>query len=249
MKRFIIFVSLVTALTVFLVINAKAQTLDTTKVEAKDCKIHSFASIGLVSQYLWRGTMLDNKPNIQPILGLTFGGFELGAAGSLSSINNYYEADLYASYTYKLLKLSVTDFYIDLSGTANNQSYFNYSDTACFHHILCDLVFLGTEKFPVKLTASTMLYSGWDLDNSGLSKYTTYFEARYFHEKWELFTGAITRQCDFYLNKVDAFNVVNIGAAYNYSIDFSDSYSLPTIFQLCVNPQMEKFYFTFGVTF
>ena len=245
MKRFIIFISLLIALTVFLVVNASAQATDTTKT----LKVHTFANAGLVNQYLWRGTLLDNKPNIQPILGMTLGSFEIGTIGSLSVLNNYYEADLYASYTYKLIKLSITDFYFDLSGPINNQNYFDYSKTSCYHHFLCDLIFQGTEKFPVKITASTLLNSGWDLYDSGKKKYTSYFEAKYFHKKWEMFIGAITKKSDFYQNKISGINVVNVGAAYNYSIDFSKSYSLPSVFQLCVNPQMEKIYFTFGVTF
>jgi hypothetical protein len=249
MKRFIIFITALIALTVFFVAQTSAQTADTTKLDTNKVKVESFANAGFVSQYLWRGTMLDNRPNIQPILGVKICNLEVGAIGSLSFLNNYYEVDLYASYTYKFMKLTVTDFYIDLSGAANNQRYFNYSDTIGYHHVMCDLVFMGTEKIPVKLTASTMLYSGWDLNENAKSKFTTYVEARYLYKEWELYVGAISGQSNFYLNDVDGFNVVNVGAAYNYKIKFNDKYSLPSVAQICVNPQMEKIYLTFGVTF
>jgi hypothetical protein len=147
------------------------------------------------------------------------------------------------------MKLSVTDFYIDLSGTVNNQNYFDYSDTIGYHHIMCDLSFIGTEKIPIKLTASTLLYSGWDLDKKGKAKFTTYAEARYLYKDWELYVGAISGQCDFYLNNVDGYNVVNVGAAYNYKIKINDNFNIPAVTQICINPQMEKIYFTFGVTF
>lgn len=237
-------------LTLFLVYQSSAATTDSTKVDTCKVKVEPFANVGVVSQYVWRGTMLDNKPNLQPILGLTIGNFEIGTVGSLSTLNNYYEADLYASYTFfNRLKFAVTDFYIDLSGAANSQSYFNYSDTAVSHHIVADAMWLCSKRFPVKLTASTILHSGWDLYNTGEKKFTSYFEARYYKESWELYVGALTGQSDFYLNNVDGFGIVNVGAAYNYKIKFNDQYSLPMVTQLCVNPQMEKFYLTFGVTF
>jgi len=234
-------------LSLFLVLSSYGQTIDTTK--APKTKVETFANVGFVSQWVWRGTILDNKPNIQPLVGLTYGGLELGAVGSLSTLNNYCEADLYATYKYKFMKISITDFYIDLSGTANSQNYFDYSDTACGHHIMADLVFLGTEKIPVKITVSTMLYGGWDQDSIGKSKYTTYLEARYLYKGWEIFAGALTGQSDFYLNDGSGFNIVNVGALYNYSIKFNEKFSLPTAVQVCVNPQMKKFYLTFGVTF
>jgi hypothetical protein len=247
MKKFIIFISLLAGLTVLFVLRASGQTVDTSKTDVNKIKIETFAGAGVVSQYVWRGTMLDNRPNIQPILSLKTGNIEVGTIGSVSVLNNYYEADLYASYTYKFLKLSATDFYIDLTG--NNQDCFNYSDTAGYHHIMCDLTFMGTNKIPIRLTASTLLYSGWDLSENGNSKYTTYLETRYLCEDWEIYVGAITGQSDFYLNKLNGFNVVNVGAAYNYKIKFNETYTLPSNIQLCVNPQMEKIYLTFGVTF
>jgi len=190
--RFIIFVSALVGIVIFLAFNASGQTTDSVRTDTCKAKIETFANVSLVSQYVCRGTMLDNKPNIQPVVGLAVGGFEIGAFGTVSLLNNYYEADLYAAYTFKYFKLAVTDFYIDLSGTANGQNYFDYSDTAGGHHIACDLIFLGTEKVPLKITASTMLYSGWDLYSSEKAKYTTYLEARYLYKGWEIFVGALS---------------------------------------------------------
>lgn len=245
LKRFIIFVTLLVGVSLFFAFTASSQTVDTAK--ASKLKVETFANVGLVNQYVWRGMQLDGKPNIQPVLGLAVDNFEVGAAGTLSFLNNYSEAALFASYKYKFLKLSVTDLYIDLS--ANNQDYFNYSDTIGYHHLFCDLSFVGTEKVPLKLTVSTLVHSGWDLDSTSKGKFTTYVEAKYPLNNWEFCVGAVTGQSDFYLSNVDGFSVVNISAAYNYSIKFSDSYSLPVVSQLCVNPQAQKIYFTFGITF
>ena len=260
MGRFIIFVTAVVALTVFFSIRAAGQTPDTTKAIHNKIKVQPFANVSLVSQYLWRGTMLDGKPNIQPLLGLGIGGFEVGVFGSVSVLNPYREADLYASYTYKFFKLTVTDFFID-SGFTKKSNYFDYSKSAMGHTIVCDLTFLGTKKFPVKIMASTVLYGGLDSKdsaNSFKSRYTTYLEARWLHKGWEVFAGVITGQSSFYFNVLDKdgknyvtgkFGIVNVGVAYTYNIVISDKYSVPVFAQASANPQMNKFYFTFGVTF
>lgn len=278
-KRFIIFITLLIGLFGFFVFSATAQIVSNTSTnlyliesnvdinnystdssivvennllsDTNVAKINSqpFANISFVNQYLWRGTLLDSKPNLQPILGFDYGNFEIGVIGSLSLLNNYSEVDLYASYKYKSFKLCVTDLYVDLSGSSNNQEYFNYSDTAGYHHVMLDLTYLGTERFPLKLTASTMIHSGWDLNVNGKSKYTTYFEAKYSHKSYDFFVGALTGGSDFYLNDCDRFNVVNVGVAYNYNIQLGDICSVPFVSQLCINPQMQKIYLNFCVTF
>jgi hypothetical protein len=248
--RFIIFVSTLIFFFLFLAFSASGQTTtDSLKVDSTKSKVESFAGATIVSQNVWRGTMLDNKLNIQPLVGLGIGNFEIGAFGTVSLVNSYSEADLYASYSFKNMKIMFTDFYADLSGVANSQNYFDYSDTSGYHHIMCDLIFLGTEKIPLRITASTMLYGGLDLYGSGKRRYTTYFEARYLYREWEMFVGAFSGGSDFYMNDADGVNIGNVGVAYNYEIEISDKFKLPTIAQVCVNPQMKKFYFTFGVTF
>jgi hypothetical protein len=242
-------------------------TNDSTKVDSTKYKVETFANAGLTSQYLWRGALLDSKPNIQPIVGLTYGGFELGAIGSVSFLTNYTETDVYASYKFKCFKLTATDFFIDVSSGATDnlaKTYFDYSATyvkdslgsitgvspqTSGHHVLCDLSFIGTEKIPLKFTISTVLHSGWDLDNNGNKKYTTYFEMRYPCKSWEVYVGGISGQSDFYINKLKGFNIVNVGTSYSYNIKINDNYNIPAIAQLCINPQLEKIYFTFGVTF
>jgi len=221
-----------------LLINAQSfsQTVDSTK-----CKVESYGNVGVVSQYICRGIMMNGKPNIQPVLGLKYKGIDLNASGSISVSNNFYELDLIASYTYKIIKLFAIDYYYDV---LSNQSYFNFSDTAGFHHVECGLSILPSEKFPMRFTIATIVYSGWDLDASNKQSYTTYIGARYFHRNWELYIAGITGKSYFYLNDVDGFNIIKIGATYNYKIkDF------PATIQLCMNPRMEKFHLIFGIVF
>jgi hypothetical protein len=256
-KRFIVLIALTTGLIVFLSLTSSAQEAkfpikaDSTIVDTvkKEClKPSLFGSGMLVSQHVWRGVLLDSKPNIQPNIGVGIGGFEFGAFGTVSFFNDYSEVDVYASYTYKSFKLMVTDFYIDLGGSSKSQDYFDYSDTAGYHHVMCDLIFIGSEAIPVRVTASTMLHSGWDVDSLNKPKFTTYLEARYLRNDFEFFVGGITGQSDFYLNKNNGFNIINVGAAYNYHLRFNEI-EIPLSTQLCVNPQLQKAYLTFLVIF
>jgi hypothetical protein len=245
MGRFIIALALTAGLIVFLTLGATAQTTDSLTVEKT--KLEPFSNVSFASQYVWRGVMLDGKPNIQPLVGLAYGGLEVGAFGSLSTLNSYAEVDLYASYKYKCVKLTLTDFYVDLSGPMNDQKYFNYSDTMGYHNLMVDISIGGSEKFPILFTASTIVYGGWDLDTLGKSNYTTYLEARYLNTKFEAFVGVISGQSAFYLNDQDEFGLLNVGVLYKSAIKFKD-FELPVATQFCVNPQMEKVYLTFVLT-
>jgi hypothetical protein len=248
--RFIAFVSTLIVFFLFLAFGVSGQTTtDSLKIDSTKSYVNSFIGVTIVSQNVWRGIMLDNKPNIQPVFGLEIGNFEIGAFGTVSLVNSYSEVDLYASCSLKNMKIILTDLYIDLSGTANNQNYFDYSDTSVHHHIMCDLMFLGTESIPLQITASTMLHSGWDLYGSGKKRYTTYLEARYLYKEWEMFVGAFSGGSNFYINDANGINIGNVGVAYNYEIEINDKFKLPTMAQVCVNPKMKKLYFTLGVTF
>jgi hypothetical protein len=246
MKRFIIFTALLLGLILFASFGGFSQTTinDTSKFDTTKVKTESFACAGLVSQYVWRGVMLDNRPNIQPLLSLKRGGLEIGTLGSLSLMNDYYEVDLYASYSYKFFKLCVTDFYIDLSKGIYQQRYTNYTTGACYHNVIADLVIPPMNKFPFKLTLSTILYGGLDVTSNGNGKYTTYAEARFIKKEWEVFVGGISGGSSFYMNDGKNAGVINLGAVYNYSIC-----KLPSTVQFCANPQIEKIYLTFSVTF
>jgi len=54
---------------VIVIVNTKVLAQDTTTVQKT--KIEGFINFDLVSGYVWRGTMLDAKPNIQPVFGAT----------------------------------------------------------------------------------------------------------------------------------------------------------------------------------
>jgi len=239
---------LITILMVFAVIviaNTKVLAQDTVAVQKT--QIEGFISFDLVSGYVWRGTILDTKPNIQPVFGASYGNFTLGVFNSISVKNDYYETDLFASYAIgNFVNVTVTDFYIDITPTIS-QSYTNYSDTIGYHNIVGDITIGNVDKFPFLFTASVIGYGGLDFNDDGKQNYTGYFELKYVHNNYEIFAGALTGKSDFYLN--NGAGVVNLGAKFNKEIKVTEAFSVPVGVSLITNPQMEKVYVVLALSF
>lgn len=238
-------IKIIMVFAVIFTVNAQVLAQDTVSVQKT--KVEGFINFDLVSGYVWRGTMLDTKPNIQPVFGASYGGFTLGVFNSVSVINSYYETDIFASYAIgNFVTISVTDFYVDLDPTIS-QSYTNYSDTAGYHNVVADVIFGNAEKFPFLFTASVITYGGLDLNENGKQNYTGYFELKYIHNNYEIFAGALTGQSDFYLN--NGAGIVNVGAKFNKEIKVTDKFTVPVGMALITNPQMEKVYVVLSLSF
>lgn len=242
MKKTAVFAILMSVVLILGINNVYSQ--DSTKTEKN--KVELFSNFDLTTGYVWRGVMLDNKPNVQPVFGLVYGNFEAGCFNSVSLLNNYYEADLYVAYRpLKFIKLTVTDFFVDLA--SNSQEYFNYSDTMGYHNVIADITFGNLEKCPFTLTASTIVYGGLDMDSLGTQNYSSYFELSYTKNSYEFFVGGITGQSAFYINK-DA-GLINVGTKIKREIKVNEKFSIPAKFALVVNPQMKKLYATLTLSF
>jgi len=224
---------------------ANAQT-DTSDAKTK---VETFVNVDLVSKYIWRGAMMENGPNIQPIAGVTYGNLTVGCISSVSLINPFYEADLFASYLFPWVTIMVIDYYVDYTGSANSQNYFDYSDTIMYHNFTADLIIGNIDKFPIVLTASTIIYGGLDLGTTGNQNYTTYIELNYIQDKYEIFCGALTGSSDFYLYDKNHFGVVNIGAKLKRELNVTETFKVPVAASFIFNPEMNKFYLAFSVSF
>jgi hypothetical protein len=204
--------------------------------------------VDLMSRYVWRGQCLDKNPNIQPwfVYAPKFG-LKVGAWGSYSVGGDFAEVDLFAA----------TDYFIMNESWANNH-FFNYNKTTTGHLLEATLAYEGTEKFPIKVVASTMLYGAdkivdqiivdtvmSDTTYSYKNAYSTYFEIGYTIRNISLFVG-VTPMNGFYGSKA---SIVNAGISAKKNIKITDSFSLPIQAALVFNPHKENIFLVFGFSF
>ena len=114
MKKTAKFLSLAVAL--FAGLSGTAQAADGFKI-----------GTDLVSSYVWRGSAYGDSPAIQPALSYTFkdSGLVLGAWGSygITGTPRYQETDFYATLPVGPFSLTVTDYYIPVTGSANTDAF------------------------------------------------------------------------------------------------------------------------------
>jgi hypothetical protein len=209
----------------------------------------------LVSSYIWRGTLSTPfpTPNIQPTFSYVKGNFEIGAWGSADFIGQYKEVDLYASYAFGPLKLTITDYDWNFKGR-----YFNYKSKTTDHIFEGTLTYTGPESFPLSVNANLM-FAGADkkydyttfLQDPSKQAMSNYIEFGYALKYISPFLG-ITASDGYYgdgYGGVKGLALVNLGFTATKSIKITDSYSLPLRATLGWNPQKEDTYLVFGITF
>lgn len=199
-----------------------------------------------VSRYVWRGADFGNTFSIQPGIGFSASGFEVGAWGSYpltTTSNGSEELDLYASYSAELgnsgsLSVLVTDYFFPNNGLKIG----NYDDPGA-HTIEAGLSYGGPDSFPISLSAYMNVYN--DDDN------TVYFEAGYS-------TALQDVACDFFVGGTpggDAgyygtteFNLINVGLTLSKDIKITEDFSLPVFGSYILNPNTEVSFLVFGVS-
>jgi hypothetical protein len=196
----------------------------------------------LVTSYVWRGSLLNNMPNLQPYFSYTKGGFQCGAWGSVSATGDFSEVDLSASYTLSKFNFLVTDYYV-LSDFPD-KNYFDYWDNTTGHSLEGSLSFDGVDKFPLKLSASAFFY-GNDKDTLGKTYYSTYIEAKYSFSNLDVFVGFTPMKGSY----ADGAGVVNAGITLNKEIKITDHFSVPAFISLITNPAKENVFLVAGFTF
>ena len=216
----------------------------------------------LVSHYLWRGSMATGSPTptFQPTLAFTKGSFEIGVWGSTDFVGSYKEVDPYITVTHGHLKLAFTDYNWNFS----HANYFNYKNSETGHRFEGTVGFTGTEAFPVSITWNTMFY-GLDKksDDSTKQAFSTYIELGYSRGAANIFFG-FTPWASYYNNygtttfdpgaNKKTFSVVNIGATVTKALKITETYSLPLMATLVINPaatysRNDYIHLVFGITF
>lgn len=214
-------------------------------------------SADLMSRYIWRGSDYGDAPSIQPAISYSKSGFTVGAWGAIATtFNGYQETDIYASYAYKFMSLTVTDYFFPSNTKPYN--FFEYNDSITGHVLEVSLAFTGTEKIPLTVMIATNVYGA---DNrrinsdgtTGNIQYSTYAEISYAFKYINVFMGTnltnVNRdngETGFYGNYI---GVVNLGISATKNIKITNHYSLPLSVSLITNPQAKKIYLVGGISF
>lgn len=226
----------------------------------------------LMSRYIWRGVDLGgNSPSVQPWIEYNLfskdstSTFTAGAwsAYTLSETSNQ-EVDLYLTYSYKMVSITLTDYFFPgYYKTKERNRYFNYDKDSTCHIFEGSISFNGTEKIPFTFLFAMSFYGN---DAHRINKdgstgdifMTKYIELGYKKNikgvDFNAFLGAVIDkpnkdrgEVGFYGNKTSG--VINLGVKASKSIQISDKYSLPIQASLITNPEAENIYLVFGISF
>lgn len=218
-------------------------------------------SAEIVSSYIWRGvpsySYTNNQPvlapNIQPTLGFVMGNLEIGAWGSTDFTGSYKEFDLYASYSYKTITATLTDYYWDLNWLS--KPYFSYGNETT-SHVLEGMVTYKNSKIPLSISLATMFYGAdKQADDATKNNYSTYMELGYTFSSngfnFDTFLG-MTPADGFYgdgYGYVTGFGIVNMGVTGSKKLKFSEKFESTLRSSVIFNPQQDKAYLVLGIAF
>ncbi len=200
------------------------------------------AGFDFYTSYLWRGAKFGTGPAFQPWVEAGFGGFAIGAWGSIcSSYDEALEMDMYVSYGFDFgLSIGVTDYYF-------GGDWFDPQYT----HSIEPMVSFETGGFSI--TAAYMLLSGVEEDEaSGIEgvdfgeEGDVYFEAGYAWDHVNVAVGAGDGQ---YVSDDDDFMLCNLTVGTSKEIVLSEKFSLPLSAAVTWNPSTGGFYIAAGVSF
>jgi len=252
------------ALLLFSIITEKANSQNESPVQ--------FGS-DLRNRYIWRGVDLGgNSPSIQPWLKYnliskdTVSAFTAGAWGAYTfSETSNQEVDLYLSYTLKnSFSITLTDYFFPgYYQTKERNQYFNYDKDSTCHILEGSIGFNGTNKIPFTFLFGMSFY-GNDAhrinsnDSTGKIFMTKYIEVGYKANikgvGLNAFIGAAIDkpnkgrgELGFYGNKTAG--VINMGVKVSKSVQITDKYSLQIQASLITNPEAEKIFLVFGISF
>ncbi len=217
----------------------------------------------VVSGYLWRGmpgySALGEQsimaPSFQPTLAVGFGNFEVGAWGSFDFVGTYKEADVYVTFSTGGLTVGLYDYFWQADWLT--RSYFDM-DMETTGHVGEFMALYKSEKIPISVLGSVFIYGAdkkydYDLGTQDPKKnnYSSYLEVTYSFDKLDAFVG-ISPNDGYYgdgYGGVNSFGVVNLGVTGYKTVKVTESFEIPMKATFAVNPQHEKAYLTFGISF
>lgn len=208
-------------------------------------------SPSLTTRHYWRGIMVSNSTNVETDMVYTNDNFTFGAWGGYALDNTYSEFDFHVGYKFSdHFNVAVWDLFANRDrASIDDYSYLDLDKSTTNHVIDASFNFYFTEKFPLSLSVSTMLF-GRDLDADGDQNYSTYVEFGYpvkiGEQSVSFFAGLNAFEDQAY---GDSFGFVNIGATTSKNIKITDNISLDTWAKVAINPQAETANLIFGINF
>lgn len=212
-------------------------------------------TVDVRTMHLWRGIEVSDEVNVATDVHFKTkdNSFKIGLWGGAGVNGNFKEFDYYASYTIKGLTLAVWDVYNFSPGaTYNNRQAFNYKASETGHYIDAMLTYRFSQKFPLKVFYSTIVFGRDRGPKNDSNKYSTYVELEYpvIAEKGLRLDAAIggafsyKTKANFYGNTA---GVVDIHLRLVKDVYIS-GYKVPIYVMPMWNPQGDNVNMQFGVT-
>jgi hypothetical protein len=230
----------------------------------------------LMSKYVWRGTQFGGSyPVIQPHAELSVGPVKLGAWGAytIAGPNPYQEFDLYlaADLMDGLFTLTLTDYYFP---DTSDYKYFQYNKDKTGHILEGTVAFNGNDKIPFSLLVAMNFYgadaqkinddpTSPDFNTKSGIQYSSYAELGYAFKIKEVELNAFAGMAFNNPKAADAsigyigetgfygtgLGVVNLGLQASKQLQITEKYALPLSCAVITNPQAEKVFLVFGLSF
>ena len=208
-------------------------------------------SPSVTTRHYWRGIMVSNSTNVEVDMVYTNDNFTFGAWGGYALDNEYSEFDFHVGYKFNdHFNVAVWDLFANRAlQSIDDHDYLDLDRKTTNHLIDASLNFYFTDKFPLSVSVSTMLY-GVDIDADGDQNYSTYVEFGYpvkiGEQSVSFFAGLNALEDSTY---GESFGFVNIGATTGKNIKITENFSLDTWAKIGINPQAGSANLIFGVNF
>ncbi len=191
------------------------------------------AGADLYSNYIFRGTKFGQGPSVQPNVKYVNGGFTAGVWGAFDA-SGYAETDPYLSYTFPFgLSLGVTDYYYP------GLEFFDLSEETGSQALEINT---GFTKGGLSLGANYIVNKAGGAASAGND---LYFQAGYAFTNFSLFAGGGTGW-----HTIDGeFDLCHVGISTTKEIRLTDTFSIPVIGQVILNPDREQLFVVVGFSF
>lgn len=203
--------------------------------------------VNLQNMHLWRGMEVTDGLVITTDVSVSNPSESItaGVWGGMNTSGSYKEFDYYIQYSGDHLTISLWDIYnFSPNANYNNKEIFNYKANESGRFIDATVAYTVSDKFPLKLRWSTIIF-GRDRDSDNESnKYSTFCYVEYPIYKFNRWTcdigvgGAFALNCKdgsshFYGNRA---GVIETTAKLTYDLEIRN-YSMPVSARAMWNPQ------------